>query len=148
MIRMTYDNLRQRGDVVLSGGHYETGHELETAVLISLFTERRAQPGDEALGRAPYKGGWWADSVTNDPLGSRLWLLRRAKATTDTLAQARAFALESLAWLLADGVARSVEVEAQRLRKPSFDFLGLVVMIIRPDGTAWSRAWEVGFNEL
>ena len=38
-IRMTYDNISQAGDFVVTKGDLATDRYLETAVLISLFTE-------------------------------------------------------------------------------------------------------------
>lgn len=49
---------------------------LTRAVVISLFTWRRAQPDDNA----DQPNGWWGDTwpaVQNDRYGSRLWLLQR-----------------------------------------------------------------------
>lgn len=45
-IRMTYDNISQAGDFVVTKGDLATDRDLETAVLISLFTDRRASDDD------------------------------------------------------------------------------------------------------
>lgn len=90
---------------------------LQSAVAISLFTDRRADindlppstPGTE-------RRGWWGDSfadVPGDRIGSRLWLLAREKQTKATLLKARDFALEALQWLVDDGVARAVNVDTE-----------------------------------
>lgn len=53
---------------------------LTRAVVISLFTWRRAEPDDNA----DVPMGWWGDTwpaVQNDRYGSRLWLLQRSKLT-------------------------------------------------------------------
>lgn len=87
---------------------------LQTAVVISLFTDRRAEASDlpaDATGQD--RRGWWGDSfaeVEGDRIGSRLWLLAREKQTQATLLKARDFAKEALQWLLDDGVARAVNV--------------------------------------
>lgn len=88
---------------------------LTRAVLISLFTWRRANPGDLVDDGERY--GWWGDSfpaVADDRIGSRLWLLRRAKLTADTIAQAELYARESLAWLQQDGHVLDIEILTQR----------------------------------
>ncbi|QEU03083.1 phage GP46 family protein [Pseudomonas oryzihabitans] len=88
---------------------------LTRAVLISLFTWRRANPGDLVDDGERY--GWWGDSfpaVADDRIGSRLWLLRRAKLTADTIAQAELYAQEALAWLQQDGHVLDVEILTQR----------------------------------
>ena len=61
--------------------------------------------------------GWWGDSfapVEGDRIGSRLWLLARAKLLADTPAKAKEYAQEALQWLLDDGVAAKVDVQAER----------------------------------
>lgn len=88
---------------------------LVRAVYISLFTWRRARADDPLPGKD--RMGWWGDTyatVRNDQIGSRLWLLTRAKLLTDTPAKAREYALESLQWLVQDGVASKVDAQAER----------------------------------
>lgn len=102
---------------------------LVRAVLISLFTWRRANPDDVLPDKS--KQGWWGDIYADpagDKIGSRLWLLTRAKFTPDIPAKAKEYAEESLAWLTEDGVAESVTVEAER---QWLDRLALGVRIVR-----------------
>lgn len=90
-------------------------HALVRAVVISLFTWRRAKPDDELPGSD--RMGCWIDSlppVVGDRIGSRLWLLTRAKLLKDTPAKAREYAEEALVWMLEDGVATAVDVTAER----------------------------------
>lgn len=94
----------------------DTPEPLVRAVVISLFTWRRANPDDDLPG--DMKMGWWGDSyptVSNDKIGSRLWLLSRSTVTADTVQKAKGYAEEALQWLLEDGVAARVEVVAERL---------------------------------
>lgn len=105
---------------------------LETAVVLSLFTDRRAEPDDALPGRDDDRRGWWGDAfpdVPGDRIGSRLWLLGREKQTVATLVRAQHYAQEALAWLVADGIARSVDVIASI---PRNGVLGLEVAISRP----------------
>lgn len=87
---------------------------LVRAVVISLFTWRRALRDD------PHEGvrwGWWGDGLAdlpNDRIGSRLWLLAREKLTQRTLNRAREYAEEALRWLLDDRVATRITVTAER----------------------------------
>lgn len=88
---------------------------LPRAVIVSLFTWGRARlddvlPGDSRM-------GWWADSFPNadgDRIGSRLWLLARSTLTDQTPLMAKTYAQEALAWLVTDGVASAVNVQAER----------------------------------
>nr|WP_199864022.1 phage GP46 family protein [Pseudomonas sp. CFBP 8758] len=88
---------------------------LRRAVEISLFTWRRANASDQLEDDERY--GWWGDSfplVANDRIGSRLWLLRRRKLTTETIASAVTYAQEALKWLLDDGHITGVQVITKR----------------------------------
>lgn len=108
---------------------------LETAVILSLFTDARAG-ADDGLPPGEDPRGWWGDAFSDlpgDGVGSRLWLLQRAALTAETVTRARAYALEALQWLVDDGLASQVEVSAQRL---GVDALALEILIHRPDGAA------------
>jgi len=123
--------------VVIDGQTIKLGLDatqpLVRAVVVSLFTWRRANR-DDAL-PAEQRMGWWGDTfapIENDRIGSRLWLLSRAKLTQDTASRAREYALEALQWLIDDGVASKVEVDVERLGQQT---LALAVRIYKSDGT-------------
>ena len=46
-----------------------------------------------------------------DNFGSKLWTLRRSKATQENLVRARAFCREALRWMIRDGVAIEMDVQ-------------------------------------
>lgn len=121
------------------------GDPLARAVLMSLFTWRRALPSDPLP--ADTRHGWWGDTypaAEGDRIGSRLWLLSREKLTANTVNRAREYAEEALAWLVEDGVASRVEVTAERR---GLDGLALVCRIWRADGRPvdlrFPDAWKV-----
>lgn len=139
-IRITWQN--EIGDILLGDFNFdadvqdlESSIGLETAVIISLFTDRRARDDDELPDpNNPDRRGWWGDltsKFSNDQIGSRLWLLERSKTTEDIPARAKKYAEESLAWLVEDGVAVRVEVEAERQGSPGNDILALKVLVYR-----------------
>lgn len=123
----------------------DSSEPLVRAVIISLFTWRRARPDDDLPG--DLRMGWWGDSVPeipNDRIGSRLWLLSRAKLTAGTVARAKEYAEEALAWLVEDGVAARVTVESERI---GLSTLGLACRVYRADGgipldIRFSDVWE------
>lgn len=93
----------------------ETDEGLETAVIISLFTDARADEGEELPDGGDDRRGWFGDAVPvkdGDKIGSKLWLLSRSKLTPDVLARAQQYAQEALDWLVEDQVAESVAVTA------------------------------------
>lgn len=115
-----------------SGAALAEDDGLETAVIISLFTDRRAADDDVLPDQASAdRRGWWGDAyaeVSGDQIGSRLWLLRREKQTPQVLERARQYAAEALQWLVDDGVARAVDVTAEWLNAGA---MGLVIEIAR-----------------
>lgn len=91
---------------------------LETAVVISLLTERRAEPDDRLPTTAksnrpipPDRKGWAGDGFDNTRIGSRLWLLQREKQTPETLRRAISYAREALQWLIDDEHVTSIDVQ-------------------------------------
>ena len=51
-----------RGDWVMNGAQLQSGGDLTTAVLISLFTDRQARSDDVIPDGTTDQRGWWADS--------------------------------------------------------------------------------------
>ena len=98
---------------------------LLTAVIISLFTDRRANADDplpdERIGVPSDLRGWWGDHILDadaqDPIGSRLWLLSREKDMDVVVARAQQYADESLRWLIRDGRVGELHVTALRVEK-------------------------------
>ena len=120
-------------DLLLADGDLARDAGLRSAVIVSLFTDRRARSDDILPQQGADPRGWWPDALgdPDDQIGSRLWLLSREKQLPTVLAKARDYVMEALAWLVRDGVASSVEVEAE-VSAPGV--LGLAVFITRPDG--------------
>lgn len=86
---------------------------LSRAVVISLFTWRRADDSDDydhELG----KQGWWGDSLNEDEIGSKLWQLLRSKISSETLLRAQEMADDALQWLVEDGICTDVSVSVER----------------------------------
>ncbi|MFV4846653.1 phage GP46 family protein [Edwardsiella tarda] len=105
-----------------------SGIDLQTAILISLFTDRLARADDRFEGSD--RRGWWGDSGDSVQLGSRLWLLRREKLTTDVARRAEEYAREALAWLKDDGVVGDV-IPVTQIVMPNR--LNLIIRYREPD---------------
>jgi phage gp46-like protein len=101
-------------DLVMIDDDIASDRGLETAVLLSLFTDRRAENDDRPpSGDARDRRGWWGDEFLvpdGDRYGSRLWLLDRSKRTNETVLRAKEYVTEALAWMLEDRVAAGVDV--------------------------------------
>ena len=112
---------------------------LVRAVIISLFTWRRAHDDDVLPNAGMSRMGWWGDSfppVANDRVGSRLWLLARSKLTDSTAQQAQDYAEEALQWLIDDGVAARVDVSATRR---GISTLALTCTVVNRSGAVMAR---------
>ena len=106
---------------------------LKSAILISLFSDSRAEE-DEIPEGETLRRGWWGDSINNDignETGSKLWLLDREKTTDETLEAAEEYCRAALQWLLDDGIAESVEVQTSYTDKYT---MLIEIQITRPTG--------------
>ena len=128
-ISTVWDVQRMHGDWVLSGPSLQSGDDLQTAVLISLFTDRLASPDDETPDGD--RRGWWGDDPQY-PIGSRLWLLERVKGPLDVPQRAKDYAAEALQWLIDDGVVASFDISTQWSAPGRLD---LSVTLNRSDGS-------------
>ncbi|EAN7516507.1 hypothetical protein CSK53_02060 [Salmonella enterica] len=128
-----------RGNLALNGSDLLTDNSIETAVIISLFTDRRAQPSDPIPDGSTDRRGWWADSFRKRPIGSRLWLLGREKTLESVLERAKTYADEALAWMKLAGLVKSVTCTASRV---AHDRLQLSVSLVLPDGARRPMVFE------
>lgn len=131
-IKTAFIGFDQGSDYVMSSLGLVEDDGLETSVILSLFTDRRANADDVIPDASNDRRGWWADQfadINNDQFGSRLWLLSREKQLSAVMTRAKQYADEALQWLVDDGVAESVEVVASN---PRMGILGLAVAITRP----------------
>ncbi len=136
---------------------------LQTAIIISLFTYRLAEPDDIIPDGTTNRRGWWGDAyadVEGDLIGSRLWLLSREKDTLKVVQRAREYAQESLQWMIEDQVAEKVVVETgwidkisgsltptkNRLSMPGV--LGINVAIYRPNSPVAKYNFQTFWESL
>lgn len=134
-IALTWSNELWRGDWRLDDtGVLASDADLDTAVMLSLFTDRTATPDDVIPDDGSIRG-WWADTYRPYPLGSRLWLLSREKKTEITRRRAEEYTKEAMAWFIDAGIASRVDVTATWLPHPDRSgVLELVVVVYPPQG--------------
>jgi phage gp46-like protein len=165
-LAIEFDPTRWEGDLVLlPRGQLKIDHSLRTSVYLSWFLDRQAEPGDVLPDDDPLnpgagdKRGWWGDwylgamlglqqaapGVAVQPsfrLGSRLWLLQRAKETAEVVALAQQYGAEALDWLTDFNIASSVTVTAEIVRE---GMLGLEAVIQRnrnAETVRYDYAWR------
>jgi len=122
------------GDIELQGMDLLADDGLETAVIISLFTDRRASsdqlPPEQA---GEDLRGYWGDvvpAVEGDHTGSLLWLLQREKQTSQTRSRAEQYCRDALRWMIDDRVSNRIEVSASYVTR---GVMRIVIDIYRPD---------------
>lgn len=145
-IATTFDQEILTGDLAVTDGQLAGDDGLETAVLHSLFSDRRARLDDPLPFPNQGRRGWWGDLTlanSGDQYGSRLWLLEREKQTPQVLNRAREYAAESLAWLLEDGEATAVNIEAEWVRR---GVLGLSITITLRAGGEFYRQYQLALG--
>lgn len=128
------DNLKF--NLQLKDGDFEGDEGLETAVTISLFSDKRVT-AEELPAPQTDRKGWWGDmfpDIDQDQIGSKLWTLARSKRVVETLRRTEDYAREALQWLIEDGVASRVTVAAEFQGEISEGRWVLSVIIARPSG--------------
>lgn len=131
-IQLFWDATNYHGDWKIQGPGLASGNDLVTAIMVSIFTDRMAAPDDVIPDGSGDPRGWWGDLGGTTQIGSRLWLLKRAKQTPETLQRAYDYIAEALQWLLDDGVVANFDITVMWVRQ---GFLGAQIVAYRQDGT-------------
>lgn len=145
-IQIVWDPAHFRGDWAVNAAGNDLVVDpggIETAVLISLFTWRRASTDYVPPAGSPFRRfGWWGDTYEPSDIGSRLWQLERVKKSDDVtlLVRAQDFCKEALQWLLDTGAAATVDVETSWLQPTA---IGIQVRIAEPNSPqkVFNYAW-------
>jgi len=150
-ITTSWDVANSRGTWVISGGALQSGNDLQTAVLISLFTDRLATASDVLPDTTGDRRGWWGDLDQTVPIGSRLWLLSRSKLTQAVATAAKGYMDEALKWMLSDGVAAKVtntaSIASSAINGPP-NILLLQPVIQQSDGTTFAPTYNWAWNQI
>jgi len=133
-------------DLIVEQDDFLTDLGLETAIAISLFSDQRITLQEIPDGEVTRKG-WWGDmfpTAEGDKIGSKLWIYRRRKRTNETRLAIIQAAKDSLAWLIEDGVAKSVVVNGEFFGENALGQIGLTIDIERSNGPAakYSVIWD------
>lgn len=134
-IKIEFDTTYMEGDLILGESDLERDEGLSTAVLISLFTDRRADESE------PYdnedRRGWWGDLLAEtegDQIGSKLYLLNRSTNTQQTTVKAKEYIYEALDWMIDDGVAAKIDIDVEVYGLSSNLRLYVLIQIHKKDG--------------
>ena len=136
-IRTTWDPSLYAGDWLIEPPALADDADLETAVLISFFSDARAADDDTLPGPQDDRRGWWAG-----PIGSRLWLLAREKATNEVRLRAEDYCREAVAWMIDDGVADRIDIAAEWAAPVDQRRLEIEVAIYRQGNVRFARRYD------
>jgi phage gp46-like protein len=115
-------------------GTLDDTQSLATAVIVALGTDRLAEENDILPDFTGERRGWWGDLQAEEiwqgwPIGTRLWLLSRAKITGPgasegaTVARVEQYIREALQPFVDLRVASSFDVHVNRIGKERIDAL-------------------------
>ncbi len=131
-------------DISLKDGDIELDDSFNTALIVSLFSDARA---DESEVRKPEnRRGFWGDEIsddTTDKFGSKLWLLFQSRLTTNTVTRANDYAKLALNWLIINGYSKIINIAASRLEREA---LGLNIAIINSDNSVEQKYYKLWRN--
>ena len=142
-IAIEYKSQIKEYDISILNGDLKECDDLDSAVIISLFTWARASAG-EVDENAP-RFGWFGDKIdadSTDSTGSKLYFLKRKKITNQTIMDAREYIEQALRWMIEDGVATEIKAEVER-NASDVNRVDALVQIVRGD-----RSRTMKFNDL
>ena len=120
---------------------------LATAVLVSLFCDAPLDDSQRAALGIDDRRGYWVDAFAQgDRWGSLLWTLDRNTVSAETARLAEGYAKDALAWMVACGMADTVEVIGTAVQGASAR-VELAVRITRPprEASRFGDTWEATY---
>ena len=85
-------------------GDVATADSFDTAILVSLLTDRRADESE--IAESDRRRGWIGnESTPGVEMGSKIWLYEQARATRTVINAVSDAARDALEWLIEDGFA-------------------------------------------
>ncbi len=120
-------------DLVIENGDLKADNGLETAVMISLYSNRFVEREDLPPLETD-QNGWWADEISDpidDLIGSKFWAIERRGVSLESANRYEESGREALAWMIEDGIAKLIPVESTIVSGERID---VAIDIFRPDG--------------
>lgn len=129
-------------DLLIDGTDLETTDGLESAIIVSEFSDRRAYA--EEVPDPMKRRGWIGDTVSDVPgdrHGSGLWLYEQSRGTRETVVSVRTEAQRALDWMIEERLI--VSSAARIANDPAKRTFTLVIETEMPDGGTSIRAFEL-----
>lgn len=124
-------------------GDLEVADNFDTAILMSLFVDRRADSSEVPI--PEYRRGWWGDTVSDvedDHTGSKLWLFDQSRLTTIEQNKLEDEAFDACEWFVQDDYLESIDVTS--IKKDST--INLIINFKIKNGVSESRAYQLWAN--
>ena len=119
-------------------GDLNTVDGLETACLVSLFTNARLE---ESVAQIPMSRSGWIGNIrtAKEPrqLGCKLWSLENARLTTYLLTQRKEACTRAFDWMLKDRIVRNVSAESSY----NYDNVSDKVELTSRDGSKYEAVY-------
>lgn len=127
--------------VIDSNGDIETDNFFDTALLMSLFCERRASSSE--VKESSRRRGWIGNEQGDGfEIGSKMWLFEQERITVTLLSQIEKAAFNGVKWQIEDGYAIDIKTKAQLINNA----VTLTVEIQRPNSKVDKRFYELWTN--
>ena len=148
-LKIRWDTGLMAGDFIFEDNDFETDEGLGTAVLISWFTDQRAN-NDDIIPNSNSdfidKRGWWGDLadplIEGDQIGSKLWLLNRAKTTQENITAGIDYGTVALDWMKEDGIVKAILVTGEKQKYNNDYILALQAQITKADGNKLNISFD------
>ncbi len=125
-----------------SNGDIESEDFFDTAILVSLFAEKRANES-EVLNPL-FRRGWIGNEVTPGfEIGSKIWLYEQSRLTNSVLNGITTATKQALQWLVDDGFAVSIDDVEAFVTETG---INLTVIIRRPNSKVDKRYYTLWDN--
>jgi phage gp46-like protein len=130
-----------KGDILINeaGTDLQEDFDLRTSIIVSLFSDSRAQVS-ELPSTDDDPRGWW-----NAEIGSLLWLLQRAKLIERNLEKGKTYIRNALNWLLTERIASDVIVDGAIENLQRFRF---TIRVVKTSESRFDHLWRGIENQL
>lgn len=131
-------------DLVVSNGTVQTISSFDTALLMLVFCERRANAAEVPL--AQYRRGWLGNEILFDDgfeIGSKLWLAYQERWTEEILQKCVGYLQDASQWLVDNGHLKTISVSGQLT---GIDGFAIKLDYVTVDGQVDSRYYGLWKN--
>ena len=146
-LQLFYEN--SAGDIGVKDGRLITGNSLNTIVLTSLFSNRRAEDDDpiSEQDKQNIENGYWAEALMshgNKHFGSKYWQYLRSTIVlaVNGLQQS---AIEATKWLKDTGIVETIVVETNR---KGIDRIEQIITYTEPTGETTQIIFKNLWDEI